>query len=162
MRRLVCESSGKGTDYKIEACDNTELKKHEVILKVRSCAFCKQAEYLTNKVIDCTAVGLQGVGEVVHVGDSVDNVKNGSVVAFVLPLNTTSSGAGEYCVVPSYLLLPCPTALKHADISASLLPLITASRALKGQAVKGDTVVITGPGTPEASDDITNVSSEGL
>ena len=48
MRRLVCESSGKGTDYKIEACENTELKQHEVILKVKSCAFCKQAEYLVS------------------------------------------------------------------------------------------------------------------
>ncbi|XP_013413940.1 quinone oxidoreductase-like protein 1 isoform X2 [Lingula anatina] len=89
-------------------------------------------------------VGQEIAGIVIETGEAVTAVTSGDRVAGLLPLDSTVSGCGEFCVFHEYDVVKIPDSIEFSNAAATLKDGIKAYTALHYNAhvCSGDTVLI--------------------
>jgi threonine dehydrogenase-like Zn-dependent dehydrogenase len=160
MRRLNIHGVG---DVRLDPYQRPEAGPKDVVLKMKACGICgSDLSYIKiggiNRQPDgVTALGHEGAGEVMFVGDEVEGIEIGQSV-IVNPMNTSSfigSGGPEGAFTEELLvrdgrlndnLLPIPAGIPF-EVAAMCEPLSVAMHGVnRAEAKAGDKLVIFGCG----------------
>ena len=150
-------------DVRLDSYELPQPGKKDVVVKVKACGICgSDLSYIKVGGIHrrpggVTPIGHEAAGEVIHVGDEVENVRIGQRVV-INPMQTSSyigSGGPEGAFTEQLLvrdaqmgasLLPIPDGLPY-DIAALTEPLAVALHGVnRAQAKAGDNIVVFGCG----------------
>ncbi|QIG80837.1 zinc-dependent alcohol dehydrogenase [Stakelama tenebrarum] len=148
-------------DVRLDDYQRPEPGPNDVVVRMKACGICgSDLSYIKNGGIpagNITALGHEGAGELMYVGDSVEGVKVGQPV-IVNPMNTPSyigSGGPEGAFTEELLvrdarlgasLLPIPEGIPY-DVAAMCEPLAVAMHGVnRAEAKEGDKVAIFGCG----------------
>ncbi len=159
MRRLTIHHID---DVRLDPYERPEHGPKDVVVRMKACGICgSDLSYIKNGGIPVagtmTALGHEGAGEVMHVGDEVEGLTIGQAV-IVNPMNTPSfigSGGPEGAFTEELLvregqlghsLLPIPEGIPY-DVAAMCEPLAVALHGInRAEVTAGSKLVIFGCG----------------
>ncbi|PVD28102.1 hypothetical protein C0Q70_10684 [Pomacea canaliculata] len=110
-------------------------------------------EVFSKAVPETLSVGQEVSGVVTKIGPSVTTVKEGDEVVGVLPLDSVTSGCGEFCIFREFDVVRKPSQVSHEEAAAIVGDAVRAYTALyyHARVCAGDTVLIldgaTSPGS---------------
>lgn len=132
---------------------------NEVLVQVKACSLSSVCTKVLKEVFkknlptETLNVGSDVSGVIVSVGPLVTSLKDGDEVVGILPLDSTSSGCGEYCIFKEFDVVKKPGRVSHEEAAALIGDAVRAYTALHYHAhiCAGDTVLIMDGATPSGS-----------
>lgn len=139
--------------------DMPTLEENDILVQVKACALspvCTKVlkeMFRKNLSTEVLNVGYDVSGVVTSVGSQVTSIKDGDEVVGILPLDSTTSGCGEYCVFKEFDIVKKPSRVSHEEAAAVVGDAVRAYTALHYHAhvCAGDTVLIMDGATPSGS-----------
>jgi len=170
MKAVILKEVGGPEKLQIEKVDTPKPKEKEVLIKLKYAALNRRDLFITYGLYPGmnlpSILGADGAGEVVEIGENVENVQIGEEVVINPSLNwgdedqycnddfhilgmPTDGTYAEYVIVPEENVFKKPKHLSWEEAAALPLAGVTAYRALftRGEVKKGDTVLIPGIGS---------------
>lgn len=170
MKAILLKEVGGPEKLQFVSVDTPKPKENEVLIKINYAALNRRDLFITYGMYPGmklpSILGADGAGEVVEIGENVENVRIGDEVVINPSLNwgeedrycnddfhilgmPTDGTYAEYVVVPEENVFPKPKHLTWEEAAALPLAGVTAYRALftRGEVKKGDTVLIPGIGS---------------
>ncbi|XP_076444935.1 quinone oxidoreductase-like protein 1 [Babylonia areolata] len=153
------KSEGSVANYLLVDVDLPSLRENEVLVQVKACGLApvdrkvlKDTPLLENES-GGIVVGQDVSGIIKSVGPRVTSVKEGDEVVGVLPLDSATSGCGEFCVFKEFDIVKKPHHVSHEEAAATIGDAVRAYTALHyhTHVCAGDTVLIMDGATPAGS-----------
>ncbi|XP_052810186.1 quinone oxidoreductase-like protein 1 [Mya arenaria] len=147
--REVTKTTTPKINFSFHEVEVPEPDSSQVLVKIRACGLSLIKQKVLGEVLGADGrvtypCGQDISGVVEQVGAGVTHVNIGDEVVGVLPLDSSLSGLGEFCVFNEYDLVSKPRMLSHVDAAGGIGDCVRAYSALHYQAriCAGDTVLI--------------------
>lgn len=134
------------------------LEENDILVEVKACGLSLVNEKILKEVFhkssqETLSVGHDVSGIVTQVGPKVTSVKEGDEVVGVLPLDSVTSGCGQYCILREFDAVQKPSRVTHEVAAAVVGDAVRAYTALHyhTHVCAGDTVLIMDGATPQGS-----------
>ncbi|KAL8559482.1 hypothetical protein ACOMHN_037146 [Nucella lapillus] len=150
---------GSPASFFLDDVEVPSLKENEVLVQVKACALAPVDRkilkdlQIEDNVTEGAIVGHDVSGIIKSIGSRVTSVKEGDEVVGVLPLDSATSGCGEFCVFREFDIVKKPHHVSHEEAAAAIGDAVRAYTALHYHmhVCAGDTVLIMDGATPAGS-----------
>ncbi|KAK7108324.1 quinone oxidoreductase-like protein 1 [Littorina saxatilis] len=158
QRKQVSEDSA--AVFEVVDTEIPSVAEDEVLVEVKACSLSpvntkilKEAFKRDPQEALVLCVGHDVSGVIKSVGSRVASVKEGDEVVGVLPLDTATSGCGEFCVFKEFDIVKKPNRVSHEDAAGTVGDAVRAYTALHyhTHVCAGDTVLIMDGATPSGN-----------
>jgi len=134
------------------------LAEHELLVEVKACGLSPVNLKVVKEIFgktsgDTVCVGYDVSGVVKSTGHNVTSMKIGDEVVGILPLDSFTSGCGEFCVFKEFDVVKKPSHVPHEDAAAAVGDCVSVYTALHyhTHVCAGDTVLVIDGATPRGS-----------